>query len=100
MATLPALAAGSSTPDQLGVQGGFAPVGADLEHVVVLGVDKALADHVGPFSEVLDVVDGGGGGWDHLGFGAAGTVCTLAEVGHGQVEVVCEFDVRVGVHHA
>src|SRR5699024_11231651 len=74
--------------DELGAEGCLAAVGADLEHVVLVGADEALADGVGAVAEVLDVVEGDRGGGHHLHLGAAGPVLAGAQLGGGGVEGV------------
>ena len=72
--------------DHAQVHGGHAPVVADLEEVVVGGVDHAVADQVGPEGDVLHERAVLVRGRDHDGLADA--------FGHGHVDVVLRLDVR------
>ena len=75
------------------VERGFAAVGGDLEHVVLLGRDRAGADGVGAARELPHVGLQLGAGVDHDGLRGALPVRALGELGRGRSQVLGGLDV-------
>ncbi len=90
--SLPGVLAGCAG-DQAGVERGFAAVGGDLEHVVLLRRDHPGADGVGAARELVHVGLELGARVDQHRLGRALPVGALGELGGGELEVLGGLDV-------
>ena len=82
--------------DEAHVQGGFAAVGGDQQHVVFLGGDGTGADLFGAIAEPGHVGAQLRGGRDQDRFGCSPPVGPGGELGTGELEIFC--GARIGEH--
>ena len=82
------------------VQGCPASVAGDFEHVVFFRADRPVADFLGAVSQVGDVVEQVGGGFDGDGLRGPLPVVAAGDRRDGQGQVVGGLDVGGDVQHA